>query len=93
MDSLNIGKYGYIFSDYENEDMEFSIEDFEPASVKSYTVKNDYYFFLGDNRHNSIDSRYIGVIPRDKIIGKVNRILLSVDNEEIDRGRTLLRIK
>ncbi|WP_028298150.1 signal peptidase I [Olivibacter sitiensis] len=40
--------------------------------IKNYTFKNNYYFMLGDNRSNSIDSRYSGFIPESFIIGKVN---------------------
>lgn len=93
LDSLNIEKYGYILSDYENNEKEFNSEVFKTRPGANYTCKNDYYFFLGDNRHNSIDSRYIGVIPMDKIIGKVNRVLFSVDDGEVEWGRTLLSIK
>ena len=45
--------------------------------VKSYTIKDDYYFVLGDNRDNSVDSRYWGFVPSDFIIGKAELIYWS----------------
>lgn len=45
--------------------------------VREYTFQKDYYFVLGDNRKNSIDSRYFGYIPEDWIIGKAFMIYWS----------------
>lgn len=47
----------------------------------SYTIKKDYYFMMGDNRDNSLDSRYWGFVSRDRIVGTPLVILWSVDPE------------
>jgi signal peptidase I len=46
----------------------------------SYTFKQDYYWMMGDNRHNSEDSRYWGYVPADHIVGKPVFIWMSWDS-------------
>jgi signal peptidase I len=49
------------------------------AEVTSYTFKMDYYWMMGDNRHNSQDSRFWGFVPEDRIVGKAWLIWFSWD--------------
>jgi signal peptidase I len=51
----------------------------DSKEVTEYTFKQNYYFMMGDNRHNSLDSRYWGFVPEDHIVGKAFFIWLSID--------------
>ncbi len=48
-------------------------------AITSYTFKQDYYFMMGDNRHNSADSRFWGFVPSDHIVGKAFFVWMSID--------------
>jgi len=51
------------------------------------TVPEDHYFFMGDNRDNSADSRYYGFIPRSEIRGHATHILLSLNTKDSYKPR------
>jgi len=53
----------------------------QDKEVNSYTFKKDHYFMMGDNRNNSLDSRFWGYVPRDLVVGQAFLVLFSWDRE------------
>lgn len=50
--------------------VEGTVINLKGKAIREYTFEKDYYFVLGDNRKNSVDSRYFGYVPEDWIIGE-----------------------
>jgi len=55
-------------------------------SCREYRIERDYVFVLGDNRDNSLDSRFWGYLPADNIIGKAMIVYWSSDDQVDDKG-------
>ncbi len=61
------------------------IETYEHSHARigeQYTFKMDYYWMMGDNRHNSADSRYWGFVPEDHIVGTPRFVWLSIEKDK-----------
>ncbi|MGV3585642.1 MAG: signal peptidase I [Adhaeribacter sp.] len=82
LDSATVPLYEMVIRRYEgNENVEVqgNILTINGKPQTQYTFKQNYYFMMGDNRHNSADSRYWGFVPEDHIVGKAVLIWMSSD--------------
>lgn len=84
LNSKSLPFYKRIIEEYENNNLTVNGDEIfiNGKLASSYTFKQDYYWMMGDNRHNSEDARYWGYVPFDHVVGKPVFIWFSWDSNQ-----------
>lgn len=80
-----LAMYGSTIKNYEEHSkVEVQLDKLiiDGKEVNEYIFKKDYFFMMGDNRHNSLDSRFWGFVPEDYIVGEASFIWMSFDSNK-----------